>query len=105
MTVAEENVPKNVVFWAFFGQFQSDLFPKGSNVIFMVCIGYEHVPPNVESIFKVVPRIFSHISGHFRAKFVKNGRKWAKLFFLTFTPNNFLVVCRCKLSDFDLFSW
>ena len=97
MTVAEENVSKNMVFWAFFAHFQSGLFPKGSKVIFMACIGYEQVPPTVESIFKVVSRRFSHISGHFRAKFAKNGRKWAKLFFLKFTPNNFLVFFRCKM--------
>ena len=74
MTVAEENVSKNMVFWVFFGDFRSDLFPKGSNVIFMVHICYEQVPPTVKSIFRVVSRRFSHISGHFRAKFAKNGR-------------------------------
>ena len=80
MTVAEENVPKNVVFWAFFGQFQSDLFPKGSKVIFMVRIGYEQVPPTVESIFRVVSSRFNHISGHFRVEFAQNGQKWANFF-------------------------
>ena len=89
MTVAEENVSKNIVFWAFFTYFQTDLFPKSFKVIFMVCIGYEQVPPIVESIFKVVLRRFSHVWGHFSAKFGKNGGKWAKLFFLKFTRNNF----------------
>ena len=97
MTVAEENVSKNMVFWAFFAHFQSDLFPKVSIVIFMVCIGCEQVPPIVESIYKVFSRRFSHILGHFRAKFGQNGRKWAKLFFLKFTPNYFLMVFRCNM--------
>ena len=97
MTVAEENVSKNMVFWVLFGDFWSDSFPNGSNMILMVSIGYEQAPPTVESIFRVVSRRFCHISGHFRAKFAKNGRKWAKLFFLKFTPNNFLVVFRCKM--------
>ena len=79
MTVAEENVSKNMVFWAFFAHFQSGLFPKGSKVIFMACIGYEQVPPTAESIFRVVSRRFSRILGHFMAKFAKmaeNGRKY-----------------------------
>ena len=58
MTVAEENVSKNMVFWAFLGHFKSDLFPKSSKVIFMVCIGYEQAPPTVESIFRVVSSRF-----------------------------------------------
>ena len=102
MTVAEENVSKSMVFWAFFAHFQSDLFPKGSNVIVMVCIGYEQVPPTVKSIFRVVSRGFCHILGHFMAKFAKNGRKRAKIFFLKFTPNDFLVVFRCKMGLFWL---
>ena len=73
MTMAEENVSKNTFFGAFFAHFHSDLFPNVSNTIFMVCIGYQQVPPTVESIFKGVSRIFRHILEHFRAKFAKNG--------------------------------
>ena len=76
MTVAEENVSKNVVFWAFFGDFQSDLFPNDSNMIFVVCIGYEQVPLTVKSIFRVISRRFSHISGPNLPKTAENGRKY-----------------------------
>ena len=50
--------------------------------------------------FRVVSSRFNHTLGHFRTKFAKNGQKWAKLFFLKFIPNYFLMVFRCKMGWF-----
>ena len=36
------------VFLAFFSHFQSDLFLKGSHVIFVVCMGYYQVSPTLD---------------------------------------------------------
>ena len=47
--------------------------------------------------FRVVSSRFNHTLGQFRTKFAKNGQKWAKLFFLKFIPNYFLMVFRCKM--------
>ena len=73
MTVAGENASKNMLFWVFFSVFQSDLYPKGSNVIFVVSMGYYQVPPTVGSNFKEVLSTFRQILGHFRVKIAKNG--------------------------------
>ena len=64
VTLAAENVSKNMSFCVFFDHFHSDLFPKGSNVIYVVCTGYLQVPLTVESIFKEVSCRFSKILGH-----------------------------------------
>ena len=71
VTVAEENVSKNMVFWAFFSLFQSDLHLEVSYVIFMICMGYYQVPPTMYCIFIEVLRRVSHIWGRFRVNFGK----------------------------------
>ena len=84
------------VFWRFLVRFVSKGFQYNFCGMYWLWVGSSYFGEN----FKEVSSRSRHILGHFRVKFAKNGRKWAKLFFLKFTPNNFLVFFRCKMGWF-----